>query len=122
LAAFDESFVKHCVLILRNAPLNHIKNLEAFRIGLGLTLSSNEVTVAMVDEGVFNAVEMRPELVERPSVEAFLGFYDDVGVRQLADREALERYGVEKLRNGVAAVDRGEIVAAIRQADVVIPF
>ena len=73
---------------LRNAPLNHIKNLEAFRIGLGLTLSSNEVTVAMVDEGVFNAVEMRPELVERPSVEAFLGFYDDVGVRQLADREA----------------------------------
>ena len=114
--------MKRCVLILRHAPLNHIKNLEAFRIGLGLTLSSNEVTVAMVDEGVFNAVEMRPELVERPSVEAFLGFYDDVGVRQLADREALEKYGVETLRKGVAAVDRGEIVAAIRQADVVIPF
>jgi sulfur relay (sulfurtransferase) DsrF/TusC family protein len=114
--------VKRVVLILRHTPLNHIKNLEAVRIGLGLTLSNNEVTVAMVDQGVFNAVDMRPELVDRPSVESFLGFYDDVGVRQLADREAVERYGLTKLRAGVTAVDLKEIVGAIRQAHVVIPF
>jgi sulfur relay (sulfurtransferase) DsrF/TusC family protein len=114
--------VKRVVLILRHTPLNHIQNLEAFRIGLGLTLSNNEVTVAMVDEGVFNAVEMRPELVDRPSVESFLGFYEDVGVRQLADREAVERYGLSTLRKGVAVVDRKEIVDAVRLAHVVIPF
>jgi sulfur relay (sulfurtransferase) DsrF/TusC family protein len=114
--------VKRVVLILRNASLNHIKNLEAFRIGLGLTLSNNDVTVAMVDEGVFNAVEMRPELVDRPVVDSFLGFYEDVGVRQIADRQALARHGLATLRKGVDAVDRKEIVEEIRRADVVIPF
>lgn len=114
--------MKRVVLLLRHTPLNHIKNLEAFRLGLGLTLSNNEVTVAMVDEGVFNAIDFRPEVVERPQVESFLSFYEDVGIRSVADREALQRHGITALRKGVEAVDREAIVQAIRGADVVIPF
>jgi sulfur relay (sulfurtransferase) DsrF/TusC family protein len=114
--------MKRVVLVLRRTPLNHIKNLEAFRLGLGLTLSNLEVTVAMVDEGVFNAIEMKPEIVDRPGVDAFLTYYEDVGIRLLAEREALERHGVTALRKGVEAVDRKAIVETIRHADVVIPF
>lgn len=114
--------MKRVVLVLRKTPLNHIKNLEAFRLGLGLTLSHLEVTVALVDEGVFNAIEMKPEIVDRPQVESFLSFYEDVGIHVLAEREALERHGVTALRKGVEAVERAAIVEAIRRADVVIPF
>lgn len=114
--------MKRVVLVLRHTPLNHIKNLEAFRLGLGLTLSNNEVTVAMVDEGVLNAIELRPEVVDRPSVDSFLDFYEDVGIRSVADRASAERFGLAALRKGVELVDRKEIVDAIRQADVVIPF
>jgi sulfur relay (sulfurtransferase) DsrF/TusC family protein len=114
--------MKRVVLVLRNTPLNHIKNLEAFRLGLGLTLSHNEVTVALVDAGVFNGIELRPEIVDRPQVASFLGLYDDVGIRTLAEKESLERYGVAALRKGVEVVERAAIVEAIRQADVVIPF
>lgn len=114
--------MKRVVVLLRHTPLNHIKNLEAFRLGLGLTLSNNEVTVAMVDEGVFNALDFQPEVVERPEVASFLGLYEDVGIRSIADREALERHGVRAVRKGIEAVDRKAIVEAIRAADVVIPF
>lgn len=114
--------MKRVVLLLRHTPLNHIKNLEAFRLGLGLTLGNNEVTVAMVDEGVFNAVDMQPEVVDRPSVEAFLTYYEDVGVRSIVDRAGLERHGITGLREGVEAVDRKEILELMRGADFVIPF
>lgn len=114
--------MKHVVILLRHTPLNHIKNLEAFRLGLGLTLGHNEVTVAMLDEGVFNAVPFRPEVVDRPEVSDFVNFYEAVGVRQLAEREALERYGITQLRDDVQAVDRKEVLDALRSADVVIPF
>ncbi|MBI5136229.1 MAG: DsrE family protein [Nitrospirae bacterium] len=114
--------MKRVVLVLRHTPLNHIKNLEAFRLGLGLTLSNNEVTVVMVDEGVLNAIDFRPEVIDRPSVAAFLDFYEDVGIRSMADQGAAERFGVTRIRKGVELVDHKLIVDAIRQADVVIPF
>jgi sulfur relay (sulfurtransferase) DsrF/TusC family protein len=114
--------MKRVLLLLRHTPLNHIKNLEAFRLGLGLTLSNHEVTVAMVDEGVFNAIDLKPEVVDRPQVDAFLDLYDDVGVRSIAEREAVERHGIEALRKGVEVVDRKVILEAVRAADVVIPF
>jgi sulfur relay (sulfurtransferase) DsrF/TusC family protein len=114
--------MKRVVLVLRRTPLNHIKNLEAFRLGLGLTLSNLDVTVVMVDEGVFNAIEMKPEIVDRPQVDSFLNYYEDVGVQLLAEREALDKYGVNTLRKGVEAVERQAIVEVIRGADVVIPF
>ncbi|MDH5527353.1 MAG: DsrE family protein [Nitrospirota bacterium] len=114
--------MKHVVLLLRHTPLNHIKNLEAFRLGLGLTLGHNEVTVAMLDEGVFNAVSFHPEVVDRPEVAEFVSYYEAVGVRQLVERESLEKYGVTRLREDVQTVDRKEIIATLRTADVVIPF
>ncbi|MFQ5508339.1 MAG: DsrE family protein [Leptospirillia bacterium] len=114
--------MKNVVLLLRHTPLNHIKNLEAFRLGLGLTLSNNEVTVAMIDQGVFNALDFRPEVVGRPSVDSFLDFYGDVGVRSLVDREGVAQAGISTLREGVEAVDRKEIIEMLRSADLVIPF
>ncbi len=114
--------MKRVVIVLRHTPLNHIKNLEAFRLGLGLTLSNNEVTVVMVGEGVLNGIPLEPEIVDRPSVASFLEFYGDVGIRSLADQSALEQYGVKQLRDGVEAVARKVILDAIRDADVVIPF
>ncbi len=114
--------MKRVVIVLRHTPLNHIKNLEAFRLGLGLTLSNNEVTVAMVDQGVLNGIPLQPEIVDRPSVASFLDFYGDVGIRSLADRTAIDRYNIRQLRDGVEAVDRKVILDVIRDADVVIPF
>ncbi|MDH4228843.1 MAG: DsrE family protein [Nitrospirota bacterium] len=114
--------MKSVVILLRHTPLNHIKNLEAFRLGLGLTLGHNEVVVAMLDEGVFNAAPFRPGVVDRPEVDEFLGYYGDVGVRMVAERESVERFGLGTLRGGVEVLDRKSIVDALRQADVVIPF
>jgi sulfur relay (sulfurtransferase) DsrF/TusC family protein len=114
--------MKRVVVILRHTPLNHIKNLEAFRLGLGLTLSNNEVTVAMVDEGVLNAINLKPEIVDRPSVSAYLEYYEDVGIRSIADKKSVERFGLTELRDEVKLVDRQEIIDVIRDAEVVIPF
>ncbi len=114
--------MKHVVLVLRHTPLNHIKNLEAFRLALGLTLSDNEVVVAMVDEGVLNAIPMEPEIVGRPGVASFLDFYGDVGIRLLADQASLDRYRVKHLREGVETIERKVITDIIRSYDVVIPF
>jgi len=114
--------MKRVVMVLRHTPLNHIKNLEAFRLGLGLTLSNNEVTVVMVDEGVLNAIDFRPEIVARPSVASFLDYYQDVGIRSLADQGSVKHFGLTTLREGVELVPRQEIIDAIRDAEVVIPF
>ena len=114
--------MKRVVVILRHTPLNHIKNLEAFRLGLGLTLSNNEVTVAMVDEGVLNAINLKPEIVDRPSVSSFLEYYEDVGIRSIADKDSVKRFGLTELRDEVVLVERQEIIDAIRDAEVVIPF
>ena len=114
--------MKRVVVILRHTPLNHIKNLEAFRLGLGLTLSNNEVTVAMVDEGVLNAIELKPEIVDRPSVASYLEYYEDVGIRSIADRDSVKHFGLTQLRDEVKLVERQEIIDAIRDAEVVIPF
>lgn len=114
--------MKRVVLLLRHTPLNHIKNLEAFRLGLGLTLSNNEVTVAMMGEGVFNAINFRPEVVDRPSVEEFLSYYEAVGIRSVAEEEAVRQYHIASLRDGVALESRKAILDTIRRADIVIPF
>ncbi len=114
--------MKRVVLLLRHTPLNHIKNLEAFRLGLGLTLSNNEVTVAMMGEGVFNAINFAPEVVDRPSVAEFLGYYEAVGIRSVAEEEAVQKYKIDSLRDDVTLESRKTILDIVRSADVVIPF
>ncbi len=114
--------MKQVVVVLRHTPLNHIKNLEAFRLSLGLTLSNNEVVIAMVDEGVLNAIPFEPPVVDRPDVSSFLELYEAVGIRSIADGAALQRYGLATVRDGVEVSDRKTIIKLICQAEVVIPF
>ncbi len=114
--------MKKVVVLIRSSPFNSIKASEAIRLALGLTLGKNQVSVIMMDEGAWNARDIRPKDIKRPDVSQFLELYGACNIRQMVDSFSLDARNITNIRNDVESVGRQEVLSRLTEADVVIPF
>jgi sulfur relay (sulfurtransferase) DsrF/TusC family protein len=114
--------MKNITVIVRNLPLNTRKNAEALRMSVGLTLRDDKVTVIFMDEGVYTATHMKPELINFATMDREFGALKTLKCTLLADKPSMEKRGVRNLLDNVKPAEREELVRIITESDIVIPF
>ncbi len=114
--------MKSITVIVRNLPLNTRRNSEALRMGVGLTLREDKVTVIFMDDGVYSATYLEPGLINSKSPDKEFDALTMLGCSLLADKPSLDIRGVKNLRENVVPAGREEIVNIITDSDIVIPF
>lgn len=114
--------MKKITIIVRNLPLNTRRNAEALRMSIGLTLREDEVKVIFMDNGVYTATPINPELIGFNSYEKEFEALSMLKCPMMVDKPSLKKRGIKHLRKEVKVVEREEIVKTITQSDIVIPF
>ncbi len=112
---------KRVAVIVRNTPFNSERNSEALRMTVGLTTGDHEITVLFLDDGVLSLRRLDPALISADDANKHLDACRVLGVRLVAEEEALRRHGVTPAK-AVDVVAREEALGAIADADVVVPF
>jgi len=114
--------MKKIAVIVRNLPLNTRRNAEALRMSVGLTLREDKVTVIFLDDGIYSASPLKPELVNLKPLQKEFEALSMLKCTLLADRPSMEKRGIHDLLPNVIAAKREEIVRTITESDFVIPF
>lgn len=114
--------MKKITVIVRNPPLNTRRNAEALRMGVGLTLRDDRVAVIFLDDGVYSATHLKPELAGFSPLDREFGALSMLKCKLLADKPSMQKRGVRKLIGDVKQAEREEIVRTITESDIVIPF
>ncbi len=114
--------MKKIAVVVRNLPLNTRRNAEALRMSVGLTLREDKVTVIFMDDGVYSATHIKPELISFAPLDKEFGALSMLKCALLADKPSMEARGVKDLLPKVKPMEREEIVRTITESDIVIPF
>lgn len=114
--------MKKITVIVRNLPLNIRRNAEALRMSVGLTLREDKVTVIFMDDGVYSATRIKPELIDFAPLNKEFGALSMLKCPLLADKPSMEKRGIKELITTVKPAEREEIVRTITESDIVIPF
>jgi sulfur relay (sulfurtransferase) DsrF/TusC family protein len=114
--------MKKISVIVRNLPLNTGRNAEALRMSVGLTLRDNRVCVIFMDDGVYSATPIRPEVINSRSSDKEFEALSMLHCPMLADLPSMKKRGIDILREKVKAAEREEIVKTITESDIVVSF
>ncbi len=112
---------KRVTVIVRNTPFNSERNSEALRMTVGLTTGDHDITVLFLDDGVLSLRAVVPSLIGADDANKHLDACRMLGVRLVAEEEALRRLGVTPVKP-VDVVARDEALRQVADADVVVPF
>ncbi len=112
---------KRVAVIVRDTPFNSERNSEALRMTVGLTTGDHEITVLFLDDGVLSLRTLDPSLIGADDANKHLDACRMLGVRLVAEAEALSCRGVIPAKH-VEVVARDEALRAIADADVGVPF
>ncbi len=113
---------KKVVVLVDGGPFNTVRPSEAFRMAIGLTLGSNDVSIILLDDGVFHLKKLRGDQIGRPSLYDVIGVFEKIGLKLYADQEAVGRRNIDTPPKESRSLPYQEIMGLIRGADVVIPF
>ncbi len=114
--------MKNVALIVRSTPFNTLRYAEALRIGVGQTLCDNRVSIFLMDQGAWNALEIHPGKVRRPDISESLDLLSPLKIHCFVDAESLEGIPVKTIAPHVEVIQREEVWDRIRKADVVMNF
>ena len=114
--------MKNITIIVKNLPLNTRRNAEALRMSVGLTLREDKVTVIFMDDGIYTATPIKPELINIQPPKKEFEVLSMLKCSLLADKTSMEKRGIKNLLPDVKAAGREEIVRIITESDIVIPF
>ena|SRR3990170_7473064 len=114
--------MKKITVIVRNLPFNTRRNAEALRMSVGLTLREDKVTVIFMDDGVYTATPVKPELANIAPPKKEFEALSMLNCTLLADKPSMEIREIKNLLANVKVTGRDEIVRTITGSDIVIPF
>lgn len=115
--------MKNVVVIIRNSPFNTVRNSEALRMSVGLTLEEdNKITILFIEDGVYLLRETNPNVISSGEIHKHIDTLRLLKHTLAADKESLDSRGIEKLKYNVEILTRTEILDTIAKADVVIPW
>ncbi len=114
--------MKKITVILRNLPMNTRRNAEALRMSVGLTLREDKVMVIFMDDGVYSATRMKPEMINLKPLTKEFEALSMLKCPMLADKLSMQKRGISTLVANVRAIEWDEIVKTITESDIVIPF
>jgi sulfur relay (sulfurtransferase) DsrF/TusC family protein len=113
---------KHVVVVIRRTPFNSERTSEALRMAVGLTTGDHKVTVAFLEDSVLTLGNVRADIIGADDVGKHLEACRMLGVRLVADEEALQGHAVGQPATLAEPAPFAELSRLLSDADVVIPF
>ncbi|MEW6034856.1 MAG: DsrE family protein [Chloroflexota bacterium] len=115
---------KRVAVLVRRSPLNSVKDSEALRQSVGLTLAGNKVTAVLLDAAAWLAVPMSPSVVGGGEVGKHIETLLQLEGRVEVERESLERFRISdgEVMAGIGVVSAEEVVAGLTESEAVIVF
>ncbi|GEM_PF-514916 len=113
---------KQVAIIIRSGPFNTLCASEAFRTGVGLTLSEHKVTFLLVQDGAYHLMPLQGKKIGRPSMYDFIAVFEEIGITLCVDADDMLVRKIERIPAITRQLPRTEVFQMIRDADVVIPF
>ena len=115
---------KEIVVIIRHSPLNSIKDAEALRMSVGLTLADDAVTAILVEKAAWLAVPLAPSTIDGGEITKPINTLGLLGMKVKVEEEALAKYGIDQqeLLKGIEVISRAEIAREIAAADAVVVY
>lgn len=114
--------MKNITVIVRNLPFNTRKNAEALRMSVGLTLREDKLTVIFMDDGVYTASPLKPELIHLIHLKREFEALAMLKCRLIVDRPSMEKREIKDLVKNILPAEREEIIRTLNESDIVIPF
>lgn len=114
--------MKGISVIVRESPLNSVKNSEALRMALSLTLKEHQVRVLFVEDGVYTLLPLSAPRVGFTDMDQYLESLVELQVPLIAEREAVEARGLKGLRYDPTLADRETILSSLTDEWVTIGF
>ncbi|MBU1615636.1 DsrE family protein [bacterium] len=115
--------MKKIVIIVRALPFNNVRNAEALRCAVGMTIEDeNKIKVLFVGDGVWTAATLGSKAAKERDLPKHVETLEMMEVELMAEKEALTARGLELTQAGISVKPRQEIEEAIKEADVVMPF
>ena len=114
--------VKNVVFIIWATPFNTVVFPEALRMAIGQTVCDNRVSVLLMGDGVWNALNLAPHMIGRPDVHESMELFSACGVRVFADAVSLKEREISEHQSHIEKIDRTEAYLLITNADVVMNF
>lgn len=91
-------------------------------MSVGLTLRDDKVCVIFIDDGVYSAAPLKPELVNLQPLHKEFEALGLLGCECLADISSMQMRGISDIITNIKAVEREDILKKITESDIVIPF
>jgi len=114
--------MRKVAVLIRRLPMGTLKCSEALRVGVGLTLSDNQVTAIFIGDGVWSATGLKPQVIKGPEFKKHIETLKMLGHRLVVDEDSLRLRGIGGVWDGVEVKPRPEILKILDEAEVVIPF
>ncbi len=115
--------MKNVAIIIRALPFNTIRNSEALRCAVGLTIEEeNKIKVLFIDDGVFSAASLSCPAAQERDLPKHVETLKMMEVELIAEEEALVSRKLKISREEITIKPRQVINEMISSADVVIPF
>jgi sulfur relay (sulfurtransferase) DsrF/TusC family protein len=115
--------MKKIAIIIRALPFNTIRNSEALRCAVGMTIEEeNKIQVFFIDNGVWTAASLDSKAAQARELNKHEETLEMMEVELIAEEEALAKRGVKVSRKEIITKPRQSINQAIKEADVVISF
>mgnify|MGYP001589460920 CR=1 FL=1 len=112
--------MKKIAVVIRKSPFNTLRNSEALRMSVGLTLAENSVSVFFVDDGVYILLLNQPEIIKSPVINKHIETLCLLNGKLIADEESLKERNLDNLKYKVAVMSSNEVFNMIEKSDVVI--
>lgn len=109
-------------VLLRKAPFDTVRNAEALRMSLGLTLRDDRIQIIFLEDGVYTLLKTSPEAIGSPSLARHLETLQGLDCPLVVEKESLEERGLGQLSLPVEIKTRAEIAALLAQSYIVISY
>ncbi len=109
------------VVLIRKSPFNTIRNSEALRMSVGLTLEDNKVTVVFLGDSVYLMLKNKPELISSGVIHKHIETLQLLKHKLIVEKEVFEKLGKDNIKyDDVEIMNQSQIAKVISTADVVI--
>ncbi|MEK6545934.1 MAG: DsrE family protein [Nitrospinota bacterium] len=114
--------MKKVTVVLQKSPFNTLRNSEALRMSLGLTLANNAVRVVFVHDAVYSLLPAKPDKIESPVFGRHIEMLNTLKCRVVAEKESIEEKGIGEIKYNVEVKDRKRVIELIKDSDSVITY
>ena len=115
---------KKVVVIIDHSPLNTDKASEGLRMAVGQTMADNQITVLLLDAGVWAGTSLKPAMVKGGELKKHIDTLLLLKHQVWAEAESLGQFSIapEQVLPGVKVASRRQVEQELADAEAVIRF